>query len=218
MLLVEYQMGKSITYEQLVAHGGDVKWVCAQEALRLKPGTRDLIVLGSSLNWEMKRALRTQIRAVSEIHTPILMVFSEEQQLVAESSLNAAAEDILVAPHGPDELLIKALATVCKGQMLAKAVLRVGRLAFDPNTQVVRLGHRELQVTRLERRLLELLMRECDRFVTADELEKWGWGSKGAPHGSLAVHMHRLRNMLKGHSRAPALESKRLSGYRLSAD
>ena len=94
--------------------------------------------------------------------------------------------------------------------------MRVGELAIDPVTRVVRIGERPLHLSAKEFALLHALAEEPTRVYTKQELlrDVWGYLSMGNTR-TLDAHACRLRKKLR-HSGRPWLVNVRGVGYKLT--
>ena len=94
--------------------------------------------------------------------------------------------------------------------------VRVGELAIDPVTRVVRIGERPLHLSAKEFALLHALAEEPTRVYTKQELlrDVWGYLSMGNTR-TLDAHACRLRKKLR-HSGRPWLVNVRGVGYKLT--
>ena len=91
--------------------------------------------------------------------TPVLMLTARHEVSDRVAGLDAGADDYLVKPFALDELLARLRALLRRTSMSGDdEVLRVGDLTLDPARRQVRRGDRELELTKTEFDLLELLL------------------------------------------------------------
>jgi len=151
--------------------------------------------------------------------TPVMMltVRSDEEDQVG--ALDLGADDYLTKPFSPRTLLarVRALLRRSGGEHLPS--LRSGPLALDVERRSVRVdGGPEVELTRLEFRLLHFLVANAGRVLTADRLTTHVWGLAGIGDRQLLKQLvHRLRRKIERDPSAPRLlltEPGR--GYRLA--
>lgn len=97
---------------------------------------------------------------------------------------------------------------------------RVGDLELDAGTMLLRIGADvEVRLTRLETRLLQLLLAQAGRPVATDRLLQHVWGHKGGGDRQLLKQLvHRLRQRIGDDSETPRwIETLPGVGYRVRA-
>lgn len=111
------------------------------------------------------------------IATPILLLTARVEVGDRVAGLDAGADDYLTKPFVVDELLARCRALLRRsGGSATSSVLRVGDLTLNPSTRQVHRGTRELQLTKTEFDLLELLMEQPNTVVSRDQIYETIWG------------------------------------------
>lgn len=169
------------------------------EALRLadKHDLR-LVILDLMLpevdGWEVCRRLR------KTSNVPILMLTARGEEIDRVSGLALGADDYVVKPFSPRELVarVQALLRRSEGELKrAPARLRVGALVLDQDTYQAWLKQRQLELTLHEFRILTALMRHPGRVFSRDQLLSYLY-----PRGEavvdrvIDVHIGKLRQKL----------------------
>jgi DNA-binding response OmpR family regulator len=124
------------------------------------------------------------------------------------------ADDFVVKPFFYAELLARVRAVLRRSDgRPALGALRVGELALDPATRLVRVGDRPVQLSAKEFALLHALARQPMRVYSKAELlrDVWGYLSQGQTR-TVDAHACRLRKKLGG---PRWIVSVRGVGYRL---
>jgi two-component system, OmpR family, response regulator MprA len=116
------------------------------------------------------RRLRTKGLAV-----PVLMLTARDAVPDRVAGLNAGADDYLVKPFAPEELVARIRALLRRGQEPGET-LAFGDLSFDVRSRVVRRGEVEATLSPREADVLELLMRNARRIVSREVLLERVWG------------------------------------------
>jgi two-component system response regulator MprA len=131
--------------------------------------------------------------------TPVLMLTACDGVQDRVLGLNVGADDYLVKPFALDELIARIRALLRRAELEGRArVLRFADLVLDPTSVSVRRGDREIELTPMEFRLLQLFMRNPRRVITRDLVvdQIWGDGLDLASN-SLTVHVSTLRRKVE---------------------
>lgn len=141
-----------------------------------------------------------QVRANSKTAaTPILMLTAKGEESDRIVGLEVGADDYLVKPFSPKELVarVKALLRRVDRQEAAQSPFRYGDLSLDPARHDVRLGGVELTLTAKEFKLLEQFLKEKGRVLTRDSLLDTVWGYEAdVMSRTVDVHVRRLREKI----------------------
>ena len=158
-----------------------------------------------------------QLRTFSDVYVIMLTARGEEIDRVV--GLSIGADDYLVKPFSPRELLarIKALLRRPRGSDASVGPRRVGALSVDVAKRKASVGDREVQLTATEFDLLATLARDPGVVVPRQALldQVWGTDFFGDDH-VLDVHVRKLRRKLSVGTRGEDLiETVRGIGFRL---
>lgn len=161
----------------------------------------DLVVLDVMLPDRDGFALAREIRRRSDV--PILFLTARGETGDRIAGLEAGADDYLVKPFEPRELLLR-IATILRRSRRPDrtAPVRFGPWAFDP--ELGELRHEEngpVRLTTVESSLLAVLAREPGRVFSREELAN---GSRiSGSDRAVDVQMARLRRKLEDDPRQP---------------
>lgn len=148
---------------------------------------------------------------------PVIVLSGRAGEADRVRSFDRGADDHVVKPFAYIELLsrIRAILRRTEGRG-RRGAIRVGELTIDPNTRVVRLGDRALDLSAKEFALLLTLAEDPTRVYGKQELlrDVWGWVSPGYTR-TLDAHACRLRKKL-GSGGRPWIVNVRGVGYRLT--
>jgi DNA-binding response OmpR family regulator len=153
----------------------------------------DLIVLDLNLPRLDGLAVCRRIRAEEQTPIVILTVRNDENEVV--QGLELGADDYIVKPFSPRELVARIRAVARRsGQLADTGVLVVGELALDrTRNEVTRGGEEALRLTPLESSLLAALMLHPGRVLSSDALITAVWGIEGGDRTMLKQLVYRLR-------------------------
>lgn len=156
--------------------------------------------------------LLPELRALRE--RPIVIVLTARDQVSARiRGLDAGADDYLVKPYDPAELLARLRAVERRRSGNASALLKLGTLEIDLGHDRVRRAGLPIELTPKEWALLRVLASRPDRIHTREVLQDALYGFDAeADSNTLEVFISRLRRKL-GRTR---IQTLRGLGYRLS--
>jgi two-component system response regulator MprA len=110
---------------------------------------------------------------------PVLLLTARDAVSDRVEGLDAGADDYLIKPFAPEELLARVRALLRRGSEPAE-VLAFDDLIFDARTRSARRGEREIHLTAREAALLELLLRNPRQVVSRPLALERVWGSESA--------------------------------------
>ncbi|RDI68897.1 response regulator transcription factor [Nocardia pseudobrasiliensis] len=157
-----------------------------------------------------------QLRARGD-RTPILMLTARDAVADRVDGLDAGADDYLVKPFDLDELLARVRALARRTYPEDSAVLSCADLTMDTGAHRVWRGEREIELTRTEFALLEVLLRNRDQALPRELLIERVWGRElSSSSNSLEVYIRYLRRKLD-HEAEALIHTVRGIGYRLGS-
>ncbi|WP_374547736.1 response regulator [Rhodoblastus sp.] len=150
------------------------------------------------------------------LRTPILALTARAAIDERIAGLDAGADDYLVKPFNHREFLARCRALLRRAAETAAPHLTAGRLAFDPATGLLACADQDVPLTRRERAIMEILMREVGRAVQKRRIEH-ALSEFGDDISTNAVELviSRLRRKLGSYPSGAALETIRGLGYLL---
>jgi two-component system OmpR family response regulator len=161
---------------------------------------------GSGLDWI--RTLRRQ-----GTRTPILMMTARDRLSDRIQGLDTGADDYLVKPFAPEELVARLRALQRRSVGVAAPRLKVGEVEVDLTAKAAWMDGARVDITQREWQVLEALVSRPGRVVSKSDLEALMLGLDGeVASNALEVHISRLRRKL-GHG---LIETVRGLGYRIT--
>jgi two-component system KDP operon response regulator KdpE len=190
-----------------------------EEALRVAAEARpDLMLLDLGLPGIGGLETLRRLRAVSSMPVVVLTVQDSLHDKV--TALNAGADDYVVKPFEPDELVARVRANLRRVEVVGPQVVRVGDLEVDLGRRLVTYAGEHVTLTALEVRVLEMLVERPGRLLTHAELLDGAWGTR--PEGGeerVRVTIAHLRRKLRDDAGRPrAILTELGLGYRWVAD
>ena len=160
----------------------------------------DLVILDLMLpnidGWEITRRLRAQ----GDI--PIIMLTARREERDRIAGLEMGADDYVVKPFSPQELVSRVRAVLRRVQGTAVGTgeqpVVLGRLRIDPRTRLVEVAGEEKTLTVREFDLLWLLVQHPRQVFTRDQLLDRVWGTTDyIDPSTVTVHVRRLREKIE---------------------
>ena len=157
-----------------------------------------------------------QIKSFLDI--PILFLTARGEDSDRLHGLGLGADDYLVKPFLPKELLLRIGIILRRFYKDEKTVVTLKGSQIDfSRAEVIRGGER-IPLTAKEFEILQALYRNAGRIVTIDQLCEAAWGDN--PFGyenSLMAHIRRIREKIEEHPSSPvSLLTVRGLGYKLT--
>jgi two-component system, OmpR family, KDP operon response regulator KdpE len=186
----------------------------------IEAGTRkpDMVILDLGLPDGDGTDFIREVRAWSGMPIVVLSARVEEHDKVA--ALDAGADDYLSKPFGVAELLARVRAALRRHARAGEALgpnVQFGDVIVDlPNRRVTKAGE-EVHLTRIEFRLLALLLSHSGKVLTHRHLLREVWGPSYVEHSHyLRIYMGHLRQKLEDVPARPKyLITETGIGYRL---
>jgi two-component system response regulator MtrA len=145
-----------------------------------------------------------EIRAVSG--TPIVMLTARSDTVDVVVGLESGADDYVVKPFKPKELVARIRARVRRFEDAAPEVLTIGDLAIDVAGHEVMRDGEHIPLTPLEFDLLVCLARKPWQVFTREVLLEQVWGYRHAADTRLVnVHVQRLRSKVEHDPEKPEI-------------
>lgn len=178
----------------------------------------DLLILDINMPGMSGFEVCAEVRRQSRVPVMMLTVRGAEEDLVR--ALELGADDYLNKPFSPRTLLARVKALLRRAGMEASSPVSAGRLRLDLEEHTLTVGsHAAVRLTKLELRLVQLLLANAGHAVSSDRLLQQVWGRRGAGDRQLLKQLvHRVRQKVE---RDPANPEILLTvpgaGYRLIA-
>lgn len=187
-------------------------------AVRLHRAARpDLVLLDVNLpefdGFEVLRKIRETAQ------TPVIMLTALSQDLDKLLGLKLGADDYVVKPFSPLEVVARVKAVLRRvGLQAATQPLRLSSLELDPLAVRVRVAGEPLDVTMTEYRILEHFMRHPNRAFTRTELLEVALPDSDALERVIDTHLGNLRKKLELAGMPDVIQTVRGMGFRLCQD
>ena len=211
-LIVE-MLTMGLNYEGFEVSVARTGFEALEQAQRAKP---DLVVLDIMLpgldGVEVCRRLRSQ----GDVGIVMLTARGEVEDRV--TGLDSGADDYVVKPFNPDELLARVRALLRRVQPRQVEVLRFQDVEVIPSAREARRDGEPLELTAREYELLELFMRHPREVLSREQILHQVWGFDFLGESNLVdVRIKYLRDKLEDGGRPRLIQTIRGAGYALRA-
>jgi len=165
----------------------------------LKSGPFDIVILDINLpDIDGFKVLR-QIRSLSNV--PIIILTVREQEDDQTRGLEMGADDYIVKPFRPRDLIARVNAVLRRTRVSEAAagqtsVIR-GKLTLNLTTNNVQLGEDMVKLTPTECKMLYVLMNNAKQTLRSNEILKEVWGQKHVNTDLVRTYIRRIRDKLK---------------------
>jgi two-component system, OmpR family, response regulator MprA len=136
----------------------------------------DLVVLDVAMPGLDGLAVARRLRG-KRLATPVLLLTARDGVADRVAGLDAGADDYLLKPFAPEELLARVRALLRRGRAVPDT-LAFGDLTLDVAAGRGARGGRELELTPREAELLALLLREARTVVSRERALEEVWGGE----------------------------------------
>lgn len=212
--LLEYNLGKA-GYDCIAAEDGP-------EALEIAKRTLpDLIILDVMLPNMAGTDVLKELKFDPETRSiPVIMLTAKGEEIDRIIGFELGADDYLVKPFSPKELVLRIQAILKKGASEKKTadIIKAGPLSIDTEKFLVSDGNKRLDLTATEFRIIVELVKLKGRPVSRESLVRKisGINEEYASFRTIDTHIRRLRVKLGPYS--GCIETVRGFGYRFAPD
>jgi len=160
----------------------------------------DLVILDLMLPGIDGYSLTRWLRNRSDV--PIIMLTSRRAEMDRIAGLEMGADDYVVKPFSPQELVSRVRAVLRRGGMdrseEGERPLEFGDLSIHPLSHEVHLRNKTVDLTAKEFDLLMLFAHHPRQVFSRDQLLERVWGvSEYIDPGTVTVHVRRLREKIE---------------------
>ncbi len=193
-----------------VAHDGESGLAQARDL------TPDLIILDLMLprldGVELCRILRR------ESDVPIIMLTAREAPAERIIGLDSGADDYVVKPFDPDEVIARAHALLRRVKDRVQQVLTYGDITLNETTGIVTVDEEPVALSRAQIALLSTFMRHPNQVLTRDQLISLTFDDEfDGFDRAIDSQVARLRKQINRSGRAP-IQTLYGAGYRFVAE
>ena len=173
----------------------------------------DLIILDLMLPGLNGLEVAQRLRTAGD-NVPILMLTARDAIADRVEGLGMGADDYLVKPFAPEELVARVKALLRRSQEERHELLRYADVELDTGTRVAHRGAREIELSPTEYELLALLLRRPRQVLTREIIldRVWGMEFEGSSN-VMEVYIGYLRSKLEAEGEPRLIHTVRGVGY-----
>jgi two-component system, OmpR family, phosphate regulon response regulator OmpR len=195
----------------------------AAQARRILGGLEfDLIVMDVMMPGEDGVTLTRELR--KRLTTPILLLTARGEAANRIEGLEAGADDYLVKPFEPKELLLRINAILrrvpqVKAAEPVRQVIHLGAVRYDLDRGEMWRGEAPVRLTATYAQLMRIFAAQPGVAISREKLVSDGDGPDAAQERAVDVQITRLRRKIEDDPKAPRyLQTVRGEGYMLQPD
>ncbi len=173
----------------------------------------DLVVLDIMLPGLDGLEVAQRLRTAGD-NVPILMLTARDTVADRVKGLGTGADDYLVKPFAPEELVARVKALLRRSQEEQHEVLRYADVELDTGTRIAHRGAREIELSPTEYELLLLFMKRPRQVLTREIIldRVWGMDFEGSSN-VMEVYVGYLRAKLEAEGEPRLIHTIRGVGY-----
>ncbi|MCA1927788.1 MAG: response regulator transcription factor [Calditerrivibrio sp.] len=167
----------------------------------------DIIILDLMLKYKSGETILRYIRKVSEV--PVIISTAKCCIDDKEDCFTSGADDYLVKPYEPKELLLRI------NNILRKKGLTVylpNNIEIDISSKTLKKDGKEIKLTQKEWELLSLLIKNKGKIISHEYILNNIWGDDSVGTESIRTYIKRLRDILGDNS----IETLKGRGYKIN--
>lgn len=151
-----------------------------------------------------------------DLSIPVILLTARGQLEDKEQGFGAGAEDYIVKPFEPKELLFRTKVVLRRYGQQMNEVMQTGNVTVNRRNYEVTIGRETVIFPLKEFELLSLLVARANQATPRSLLLEQVWGEEGGDNEmTLNTHMNRIRDRLKRHGANVEIQTLRGIGYKL---
>ncbi|BAX52650.1 TPA: response regulator transcription factor [Photobacterium damselae] len=156
-----------------------------------------------------------KLREEQFCNTPILFLTAKDQLEDKIAAFKAGGDDYLLKPFAMEELCLRLYALSNRGPRQDIGELKFADITINTRTDEVKRAETEIKLSRIQLKILKLLMRQAPSIVSRQEVIESIWGDETPSSDALRSHIYGLRNALDKGFETSRLETIHGQGYRI---
>ena len=181
----------------------------------IQSGDYDGIILDIMMPVKSGLEVLRQIRSEG-CRTPVLLLTAKSQIEDRIEGLDLGADDYLTKPFHMGELLARIRAMLRRREEFTPDIRSFGDITLNPQTSELQCGEKTAVLSRLECRMMDVLILNKGIYLSSEDLLEKVWGyDSDADVGSVWVYISYLRKQLAKVGSGVKVNARRGTGYML---
>ena len=181
----------------------------------IQSGDYDGIILDIMMPVKSGLEVLRQIRSEG-CRTPVLLLTAKSQIEDRIEGLDLGADDYLTKPFHMGELLARIRAMLRRREEFTPDIRSFGDITLNPQTSELQCGEKTAVLSRLECRMMDVLILNKGIYLSSEDLLEKVWGyDSDADVGSVWVYISYLRKQLAKVGSGVKVKARRGTGYML---
>ncbi|WP_138159017.1 response regulator transcription factor [Peptoniphilus catoniae] len=168
---------------------------------KFKNNKVDLIIMDLMMPKLSGEAAIVKLR--EESYVPIIILSAKSEDYDKVIGLNIGADDYITKPFNPLELMarvnsnIRRLYDYQKSGSEDKKYIEIGNIKLNTFEKTVFVDKKEVKLTSIEYKILELLMKNTNRVFSIEEIYELVWNEPAIEAKTVTVHIRRIREKIE---------------------
>ena len=153
--------------------------------------------------------ISTLMKLREKNNIPVILVSAKSQDADKILGLTAGADDYITKPFNPSELMARVKSQLRRFMVLGAMdkkpdVIRNGGMELDTKAKTVYVDGEEIKLTKLEYKIVELLMKNIETVFSNDEIYRLVWNEESfITDNTIAVHIRHIREKIEINPKEP---------------
>lgn len=160
----------------------------------------DLIIMDLMMpNMRGEEAIR-KLREIS--YVPIIILSAKSEDYDKIMGLDIGADDYITKPFNPFELMARVNSNIrryysYKDKDTTSDIIEIGGIQLDTLSKLITVEGEVVNLTSIEYKILELLMKNPNRVFSVDEIYERVWNEPAIETKTVTVHIRRIREKIE---------------------
>lgn len=153
--------------------------------------------------------ISTLMKLREKKNIPVILISAKSQDADKIMGLTAGADDYITKPFNPSELIARVRSQLRRYTVLGAMekkdnVILNGGLRIDTKAKTVSVDGEEIKLTKIEYKIVELLMKNIGTVFSNDEIYAKVWNEEGfITDNTIAVHIRHIREKIEINPKEP---------------
>lgn len=142
-----------------------------------------------------------------ESYVPIIILSAKSEDYDKVLGLDIGADDYITKPFNPLELIARVNSNIRRfysyKENKSDDVIEIGNISLNTLSKEVKVDDEVVNLTSIEYKILELLMKNPNRVFSVDEIYEIVWNEPAIETKTVTVHIRRIREKIETNPNKP---------------